>query len=473
MRLDALLDRIDDLAVTLASRPAFPIEVTDVVHDTQAVTPGALFCCVPGAHVDGHDLAATAVEAGATALLVERAVDAGVPELCVASVRAALGPVSSAFWDHPSRRLRVVGVTGTAGKTTTTHLLASVTDAHGWSTEVLGTLSGPRTTPEAPELQRRFAEARDAGRQAVAMEVSSHALALGRVRSTMFAVAVFTNLSHDHLDFHADLDDYFEAKAMLFTPDYALRAVVNLDDVRGRQLMDRHLVPTDGYSLDEASELEINTTHCRFRWREALIDLPMGGRFNVSNALAAATAAASLGIDVDTIARGLSAAPAVPGRFEPIEEAQPFAVIVDYSHKPGALALALAAAREAAEGGRVILVFGAGGERDSSKRPEMGDVASRLADRVLLTSDNPRGEDPLTIIAAIQTGMHGNADCSVEPDRATAIAMAIGEAAPGDVVLIAGKGHEAVQVVGEQALPFDDREVARTALRVRRDGRAW
>jgi UDP-N-acetylmuramoyl-L-alanyl-D-glutamate--2,6-diaminopimelate ligase len=473
VRLDALLDRLTDQPLTVPPGGGADTEVTMVVHDTRAVAPGALFCCGPGARVDGHDLAADAVARGATALLVERPLGLGVPELQVASVRDALGPVAAAFWDHPSDALRVVGVTGTSGKTTTTHLLRSILEAHGWPTVVIGTLSGPRTTPEAPELQALLAEERDRGRQAVAMEVSSHALALGRVRATHFAVAVFTNLSHDHLDFHRDLDDYFEAKATLFTPAYAAAAVVNLDDPRGVELARRALVPTEGYSLADATSLEIGSTRSRFTWRGAVVDLPLGGRFNVSNALAAATAAARLGIDAGVVAAGLAGAPPVPGRFEPVDEGQPFAVLVDYAHKPGALAGALEAARDAAPGGRVILVVGAGGDRDASKRPEMGEVAARLADRVLLTSDNPRGEDPLAIIDAIRSGMPAGAACTVEPDRAAAIALAIDDAGPGDVVLIAGKGHEDVQVVGDQSLPFDDRAVAGAALRARRDGAGW
>lgn len=473
MRLDALRDRLTDQPSSLVPEDGGAVDVTAVVHDTRAVTPGALFCCVPGAHVDGHDLARAAVEAGARALLVERPTGVGVPELQVPSVRDALGPVASAFWAHPSEAMRVVGVTGTSGKTTTTHLLAAVFAANGWSSSVIGTLTGPRTTPEAPELQARLAAERDEGRVAVAMEVSSHALALGRVRATRFAAAVFTNLSHDHLDFHRDLDDYFEAKASLFTPQYTDLAVVNADDERGLELIRRSRVATQAYSLHDAADLDVGTTSCRFRWRGESIELPFGGRFNVSNALAAGTAAASLGIDVATIAHGLRSAPPVPGRFEPVDEGQPFAVLVDYSHKPGALAGALGAAREAARGGRVLLVFGAGGDRDASKRPEMGQVAARLADRVLLTSDNPRGEDPLAIIDAIRSGMPATTDVRIEPDRATAIALAIGDAEAGDVVLIAGKGHEAVQVVGDQAVPFDDRQVARTALRLRREGRGW
>lgn len=468
-----MVDRVADQALTLVPTAAGDVEVTTVVHDTRAVVPGALFCCVPGAHVDGHDLASAALELGAAALVVERSLDVGLPELRVPSVRDALGPISAAFWDHPSRSMHVVGVTGTSGKTTTTHLIGSVMEAHGWSTAVIGTLSGPRTTPEAPELQARLAQELAAGRDAVAMEVSSHALALGRVRATSFAVAVFTNLSHDHLDFHGDLEAYFAAKAELFTPAYARSAVVNLDDPRGRELAARQLVPTSGYSLADAGDLVVETTRSRFTWHGIEVELPFGGRFNVSNALAAATTGLALGISEESIAAGLAAAPAVPGRFEPIDEGQPFAVLVDYSHKPDALARALEAAREGAPGGRVILVFGAGGDRDATKRPEMGQVAARLADRVLLTSDNPRGEDPIAIIDAVRSGMTADADVTVEPDRATAIALAVGEASPGDVVVIAGKGHEAVQILGDRSIPFDDREIARTALRMRREGSAW
>ena len=469
-----------DLLARLADEPLTPlldrserVEVVDVVHDTRQVRPGALFCCVPGARVDGHDLAAEAVAAGAVALLVERRLPLPVPQLLVPRVRDAMGPVAAALWDHPSRSLRVVGVTGTSGKTTTTHLLRPVLEAHGWSTALLGTLSGPRTTPEAPELQATLAAERRAGRAAVVMEVSSHALALGRVRATRFACAVFTNLSRDHLDFHADLDDYFKAKAALFRPELSERAVVNLDDPRGRALAERALVPTTGFSMADAEDLEVGPTRSRFRWRGVEVALPLGGAFNVANALAAATAVVELGVETDTIAAGLAAAGAVFGRFELIDEGQPFTVVVDYAHKPGALAQVLEAAREVAGEGRVLVVFGAGGDRDASKRPEMGEVASRLADRVLLTSDNPRGEDPLAIIDAIRSGMPDPAGATVEPDRAAAIARAIEEARPGDVVVVAGKGHETTQVIGERTLDFDDREVCRRALRRRAEVAGW
>jgi UDP-N-acetylmuramoyl-L-alanyl-D-glutamate--2,6-diaminopimelate ligase len=369
VRLDVLLAETRGVSVTLDRPDASGTEIRAVVHDTRAVAAGALFCCVPGATVDGHELAGDAERAGAGALLVERSVPSSLPQITTPSVRDALGPVAAAFWGHPSDALRVVGVTGTSGKTTTTHLLGAILEANGWPAAVLGTLSGPRTTPEAPELQAHLAAERDAGRRAVAMEVSSHALAMGRVRATRFAVAVFTNLSHDHLDFHRDLDAYFEAKAALFTPAYAEAAVVNADDERGVELLRRGRVPTEAYSLGDAEDLVVGATRCSFRWRGEPIELPLGGRFNASNALAAATAAARLGIAPATIAAGLSTAPTVPGRFEPIDEGQPFAVLVDYAHKPGALAGALQAAREAARGGRVLLVIGAGGDRDRTKRP--------------------------------------------------------------------------------------------------------
>jgi UDP-N-acetylmuramoyl-L-alanyl-D-glutamate--2,6-diaminopimelate ligase len=478
VRLDTLAGqladlRVADLEVTLPAGGGAATEITSVVHDTRAVTAGALFCCVPGSRVDGHALAGEAVARGATALLAEHPVDVPVPALVVPSVRAAMGPVAAAFWGHPSRHLSVVGVTGTSGKTTTTHLLGAIGAAAGWPTEVIGTLGGPRTTPEAPELQEMLAGALARGRRAVAMEVSSHALVLQRVRATRFAVAVFTNLSQDHLDFHRDMEDYFAAKAALFEPDYADAAVVNLDDRRGRWLLEQATIPTEGYSIADVEDLDVGVVRSRFRWRDQAVELPFGGRFNVSNALAAATAAAHLGIAPDAIAEGLASAPPVPGRFEAIDEGQPFSVLVDYSHKPGALASALASARDAAGSGRLLLVFGAGGDRDAAKRPKMGEVAARMADRVLLTSDNPRGEDPLAIIDAVRSGMARTGGLTVEPDRAAAIALAVSEAGPGDVVVIAGKGHETVQLFRDHEVPFDDRTVARDVLRALGAERGW
>jgi UDP-N-acetylmuramoyl-L-alanyl-D-glutamate--2,6-diaminopimelate ligase len=444
-------------------------DVLDVVHDTRRVGPGALFCCVPGSTVDGHDLAPAAVDAGAVALLVDRPLDLAVPQLEVADVRRALGPVAAAFWGHPSRDLAVVGVTGTSGKTTVTHLVQAVLDAAGWPCGVIGTLSGARTTPEAPELQSLLASERAAGRRAVAMEVSSHGLDQHRVDATRFAVGVFTNLSQDHLDYHHDMQAYFEAKARLFTPGLCERAVVCIDNPWGDRLLDTvqdsGQIDAHPYSINDVDDLAIHPGGAQFTWRGQKVDLGLAGRFNVTNAVAAATAVALLGVPPATIAEGLSAARPVPGRFEAVDAGQPFSVLVDYSHKPDALGQAIASARElAAHGGRVIVVFGCGGDRDAAKRPLMGKVAAELADRVIITSDNPRSEDPRAIISAVRDGVPPGASVATELDRRRAIEIALHEAGPGDVVLIAGKGHETTQVVGDERRPFDDRVVARDAL---------
>jgi UDP-N-acetylmuramoyl-L-alanyl-D-glutamate--2,6-diaminopimelate ligase len=450
------------------------VEIASVAHDSRAVEPGALFCCIRGEHADGHDFAAGAVAAGAVAVVAERAVAAipsAVPQVIVADTRLAIGPVAAAFHDDPSRSMTVVGVTGTGGKTTTTHLLGSILEAAGRPAGVIGTLTGARTTPEAPELQARLAAFRDGGKVAVAMEVSSHALAMHRVDGTWFEIAVFTNLSRDHLDFHRSMEEYFAAKARLFTPELTARAVVNLDDPRGRLLADAAVVPTVGYSLADADDVVVGARQSRCRWRGVELRVPLGGRFNVSNAIGAATAAGELGVNARDVAAGLEAAGPVPGRFELVDAGQAFPVIVDYSHKPDGLRQVLASAREvAAPGGRVVVVFGCGGDRDRSKRPEMGAAADELADVVVLTSDNPRSEDPTAIIDEIVAGVPDPARrvtdgrLVVEPDRRAAIAAAVERAGAGDVVVIAGKGHETTQTIGDRVVPFDDRDEARLAL---------
>jgi UDP-N-acetylmuramoyl-L-alanyl-D-glutamate--2,6-diaminopimelate ligase len=481
MRLAQLLAALPDGLVADVVRPddggpasgatsATSVEVTAVTHDTRAVRPGALFCCVPGTRVDGHDLAPAALDAGAVALLVERPLTlptphAHAPQLVVADVRRALGPVAAAFWGFPSHELYVVGVTGTAGKTTVTHLVQAVLDAAGLPCGLVGTLSGARTTPEATELQEVLAAERDAGRKAVAVEVSSHGLELHRVDATRFAVGVFTNLSQDHLDFHRTMDAYFAAKARLFTPELTERAVICTDDEWGGRMAEvataNGVSAVHTYGIDDAHDLELRPGGTSFTWRGERIDMRLAGRFNVRNALAAAVSAELLGVPVPTIAKGLAAAPPVRGRFEPVDAGQPFPVLVDYAHKPGALEQVLGTARElVGEGGRVIVVFGCGGDRDAAKRPVMGKVASRLADDVVLTSDNPRSEDPRAIISDVHNGIAPGASVVVEPDRRRAIERALGGARPGDVVLIAGKGHETTQVIGEQVIPFDDRAVA-------------
>jgi UDP-N-acetylmuramoyl-L-alanyl-D-glutamate--2,6-diaminopimelate ligase len=459
-----LREVLRDVAVQQIVGDPDAVDVTGVVHDSRAVAAGALFCCVPGAVVDGHAFADRAVGAGAVALLCERALDAHAVQAIVPSTRRAMGPAAANFHRHPSRTLDVVGVTGTNGKTTTTHLLRSILRAAGRPAEVIGTLTGARTTPEATELQQLLASMRDEGVHAVAMEVSSHALTQHRVDGTWFKVAAFTNLSRDHLDFHVSMDSYFEAKASLFTPDRCAHAVINIDDEWGRRLAARIDVPWEAYSLADVSGVELEVTSSRCVWDGVEMRVPLGGIFNLSNALAAAVSARALDIDHDAIAAGLAAADPVPGRFEPVEAGQPFRVIVDYAHTPDGLEQVLHAARELAGSGAVIVVFGSGGDRDPSKRAPMGEVASRLADRVVLTSDNPRGEDPETIIDAIRRGIKEPSSVQIQPDRRRAIELALAGARSGDIVVIAGKGHETTQTIGDDVLPFDDRTVASELL---------
>jgi UDP-N-acetylmuramoyl-L-alanyl-D-glutamate--2,6-diaminopimelate ligase len=459
-----LREVLRDVAVQHIVGDQDAVDVTGIAHDSRAVTGGSLFCCVPGAAVDGHDFADRAVDAGAVALLCERELSVPVVQALVLSTRAAMGFAAASFHGHPSRVLDVVGVTGTNGKTTTTHLLRSVLEAAGHPAAVIGTLTGARTTPEATELQQLLASMRAGGVQSVAMEVSSHALSQHRVDGTWFRVGVFTNLSRDHLDFHHSMDEYFAAKASLFTRERCAHAVINVDDEWGRLLVDRVQVPWEPYSLADVTDIDIDVRSSRCRWEGVELRVPLGGLFNLSNALAAAVTARVLGIDRDAIAAGIADAGPVPGRFEPVEAGQPFTVIVDYAHTPDGLEQVLKAARDLAVGGAVAVVFGSGGDRDPSKRLPMGEVASRLADRVVLTSDNPRGEDPDTIIEAIRRGIKDPSSVRIQPDRRRAIALALGDARPGDVVVIAGKGHETTQTIGDDVSPFDDRTVAAELL---------
>jgi UDP-N-acetylmuramoyl-L-alanyl-D-glutamate--2,6-diaminopimelate ligase len=444
--------------------------ITSVTHDSRAVRPGALFCCLVGVRTDGHEHAASAVAAGAVALLCERPLDLDVPQVVVPDARAAMAQVAAAFFGHPSRRMSLVGVTGTNGKTTATHLLRAILEADGRPSAVIGTLSGVHTTPESTELQARLGALAAAGTEAVAMEVSSHALVQHRVDATWFEVVAFINLSQDHLDYHRTMEDYFAAKASLFDPERARVGVVNVDDRWGRRLVDATRLAVRPFSHADAVGLEVGRDGSSFRWEGVPVRLRLSGDFNVVNALAAAASARELGVAPSTVAEGLGSVTTVPGRFERVDGDGPVAVVVDYAHTPAGLEQVLAAARGVvADGdrrGRVIVVFGAGGDRDRAKRPAMGEVATRLADVAVLTSDNPRSEDPLAIIEEVRAGATGRADVLVvEPDRRAAIELAVATAHPGDVVVIAGKGHEAVQVwEGGRTVAFDDRQVAREAL---------
>lgn len=463
--------RLRDLAQVVTAAPPARLadgvdpEVVDVVHDSRDVRPGALFCCVRGEHHDGHEFAPSARAAGAVALLVDHVLDLDLPQIVVPDVRSAMAPIAAACFGDPSRSLTVVGVTGTNGKTTTALMLAQVLIAAGRRVEVLGTLTGARTTPEATDLQRLLGRWRDDGVEVVVMEVSSHALALHRVDHTRFRVAIFTNLSRDHLDFHHSMEQYFEAKAALFTPALSDRAVVNLDSPHGRLLADTRAVPTSGYSLEEVTDLSTEVAGSSFRWRGHRVELGLAGRFNVSNALAAAHAALALGLDEATIARGLSAPLVVPGRFERATIDADFTVVVDFAHTPDGLENVLIAADQVVgDRGRVIVVFGCGGDRDRTKRAPMGAVAAERADVVVLTADNSRSESTPAIIGEILTGCdraepRRAAAVITEPDRREAIRRALAEARAGDIVVIAGKGHESTLTIGDTVVPFDDRVV--------------
>jgi len=442
------LDRLMRVMVPTEVVHAAPVEIRDLAYDTRAVLPGALFFCIPGSNVDGHDLAAEAVERGAAALVVERPLDVSVPQLVVPSVRQAMPPVAALFFGDPSHELDVAAVTGTNGKTTTAFLVHSILAVAGRRPGLLTNIerrAGGETlpiglnTPESVDLQRLFRRMLDAGDRSCAMEATSIAAAKGRLVGTRFAVLVFTNLTQDHLDFHGTMDEYFAAKRALF--EQAERAVVNVGDPWGRRL---------------AQELPNART---FTPDDDLggIDLKLRGHFNRANALGAIWAARELGVDETAIRAGVEALAGVPGRFESVEAGQPFTVIVDYAHTPDSLENVLRAAREL--GGRLTVVFGAGGDRDREKRPLMGRIAGELADRAIVTTDNPRSEDPAAIARDVA---HGTLE--VVLDRREAIESALAGAREGDVVVIAGKGADTEMELADRRIPFDDRVVAREAL---------
>lgn len=463
------------------------IVITGVAYDSRKAGPGHLFCCIPGLVTDGHLFASEAVAAGAVALIAERPLSLGVPELIVDDARPAAAVAAATFYGNPADELLMLGITGTNGKTTTTFMLESIMRAEGRTAGLIGTIEthigskirpGVRTTPESVDLQKLLAEMVDAGVHGVAMEVTSHALALHRVDAIRFAAAGFTNLSQDHLDFHTGMEDYFEAKRTLFTPDRADKGAVNVDDPYGARLAVEASVPCIGYGIENptdvtAVDIHMEPTESRFVIRTPKGDVsmrtPLVGSFNIYNCLAAAAISLQAGIGLDAIDSGLHALRAVPGRFESIDAGQPFTVVVDYAHTPDSLDNVLRAARDIAarSKGRVLCVFGAGGDRDRAKRPLMGAVAARLADYVVVTSDNPRSEEPGSIVDQILEGVIAgspNGPDLVQVDRAEAIKSAVAEARAGDVLVIAGKGHETGQQFAAETITFDDRDVARAAL---------
>jgi UDP-N-acetylmuramoyl-L-alanyl-D-glutamate--2,6-diaminopimelate ligase len=459
------LERLVTALGPLEVRGGAPTDVTDLAYDTRSVVPGALFFCVPGERADGHDFAAEAVERGAAALVVERPLELGVPQLVVSSARAAMALAADEFFELPTEELLLAGVTGTNGKTTTAYLIHAIFDAAGMSPGLIGTIESRvggearpavRTTPEAIDLQRTFRAMLDAGDRSCVMEATSHGSELGRLDRVRFKALAFTNLTQDHLDFHGSMERYYEAKRRLFAEhEPSPAAAINVGDPWGRKLaeelrrLDRGPVLT--YGLTDDADI-----------REHAFATRLKGRFNTENVLAAIAVSELLGVPEPAVREGIESVSGVPGRFESLDEGQPFPVLVDYAHTPDSLENVLRAARELTAG-RLICVFGCGGDRDRGKRPQMGRVASELSDVAIVTSDNPRSEEPSAIIDEILTGVVG--DVEVEPDRRVAIGRAIGLAGSQDVVVIAGKGHEQGQEFADRKIPFDDREVAREALR--------
>ncbi len=454
--------------------------VADLVYDSRKVEPGSLFFCVVGEKADGHEFGPRAVEEGAAALVVERELtELAVPQVVVPDSRAAMAPLAARFWGDPTARLRVVGVTGTNGKTTTAFLVREILQAASFCCGLLGTVKQVvggvekevvRTTPEAIELQATFHQMLAGGDEACAMEVSSHAMTLHRADAIHFEVVLFTNLTQDHLDFHADMEDYFLAKRKLFEAGPKVR-IVNVDDPYGRRLAEEFECVTfsaEGAEADySARDVEFDALGASFSLGTLRLRTALPGHFNVANALGAFAVAEAMGVGGDIAAAGLARAARVPGRFEPVDEGQDFGVLVDYAHTPDSLENVLRAARRITAG-RLISVFGAGGDRDRDKRPKMGRAGAELSDLAVITSDNPRSEDPEKIVAEVAAGAEaaeGAAELEVIVDRRQAIALALGRARPGDTVVIAGKGHEQGQEFeGGRKIPFDDREVAREEL---------
>jgi UDP-N-acetylmuramoyl-L-alanyl-D-glutamate--2,6-diaminopimelate ligase len=478
-------------------------DVTDVANDSRKVKPGSLFVAVRGFHSDGHQFIPQALRQGAVAVVAEQGratrTASGAPLITVPDSRAALAQLAAAFFGNPSRKLKLIGITGTNGKTTTSYLVKSVIEAAGSTAGLIGTIDyrvgstiypAPNTTPESLDLQRLLAEMVGLGAGYCVMEVSSHALALGRTDGAVFEAAAFTNLTQDHLDFHKDMDSYFQAKLLLFTSLAQDKpAIVNIDDPRAQEIIGatRAKVITTGLSekadIRPAGTITHGITGLSFGVKTpagaVTVESPLVGRHNVYNILTAIGVGTALGFGGDAIARGIRNMKAVPGRMEKVEAGQAFGVVVDYAHTEDALVRLLEAVREVTQG-RVITVFGCGGDRDRTKRPKMGAAAVKGSDVVIVTSDNPRTEDPLAIIKEIEAGMEGGfrmerteallqssggkTPYMVIPDRREAIKAAVRIAGAGDVVVLAGKGHEDYQIIGENKHHFDDRETAREAI---------
>lgn len=488
MLLSKIIEHLKCARRTVPSDP----DIRSIKYDSRRVASGDLFACIRGDNFDGHDYVDAAIDGGAAAILADtpEKIDSAinVPVVFVPDVREALPTAANVFYNHPSGKMKLVGVTGTKGKTTITYLIASIMRQAGMKTGIIGTigtligdreLPGDRTTPESVDLQGLFNEMVEEGVQGVAMEVSSHALVKHRTDGSEYDVGVFTNLTHDHLDFHHTLEEYLEAKLILFREypkgsSKPFTAVINADDPRSEKVKEATCGKAITFGVNNPADVSAKNIAAtmtglefdiEYEGRSFHVSLGMGGKFNVGNSLAAAAAALALGIDEKAIKAGLEAMKSVPGRFECVDCGQEFAVVVDYAHSPDSLENVLKSSRELAKG-RLIVVFGCGGNRDSAKRPIMGSMASTWADVCVVTSDNPRGEDPEDIISQIMAGIPPDRKHIVKKvtDRRKAIELALETAQPGDFVLIAGKGHETYQEVKGVKSHFDDREVAAEIL---------
>ena len=469
LTVDSLVMHADVSATIVGNRHEI---FSGLTQDSRDVEPGDILCCVRGDLFDGHQFIQEAITRGAVAVLVDHideSIESSIVQVVVQDVRKVLGQIASAAFRHPASSLKMIGITGTNGKTTTASILGSLLSAQGGSVYVMGTLTGERTTPESIDLHAQLRSCVDSGIDHVVMEVSSHALDHHRVDGIVFDVAVFTNLGHDHLDFHGTLENYFAAKRKLFTSERARVAVVNTDDTYGQQLQVEALIPTSSYSLSNVSNVEVGASQVSFTWKSLDICLPIGGSFAVMNAIAAIVTASELGVPDNRIVSGCASVQTVPGRFESVPNEADIDVVIDFAHTPEALDGLLISAREIARAG-LIVVFGCGGDRDHAKRSQMGDIASRRADIVIVTSDNPRSEDPERIIAEVMSGVVvDHALVSSIVNREKAIESAILGAKRGDMVVIAGKGHETTQEINGVMTASSDVAIAAKALRAREE----
>tara|TARA_Y100000748_G_scaffold117473_1_gene98569 strand:- start:149 stop:1555 length:1407 start_codon:yes stop_codon:yes gene_type:complete len=468
MNLNVILEKVRNLGFEKLGK-INDVEVHGLSYDSRLTTSGDLFFCFQGEKNDSHDFAYDAIKAGASALVVERRIDIDFPQVISSSSRKMMSEIAEIFYEFPSRGIKMVGVTGTNGKTTTVNILSAIAEAAGEKPETIGTLTGQLTTPEAPDLQRQIRDSIDNGVSFLAMEVSSHALLQNRISRMTYDAAIFTNLSLDHLDYHGDMESYYKAKSLLFSSTHSKLAVINADNEFGKRLLKEVEIPQVSFSLNDIEIIEQTLIETTFRWKGQTINLKLPGVFNLENALAAAVTAEALGFNREVIAKGLESAKGTLGRFELLTHSnqEPY-IVVDYCHTPDGLEKILLSIKELLPDARTHVVFGCGGDRDTSKRAQMGMISETHATNVYLTSDNPRSEDQMAIINDILTGIDDAERVYVNPDRREAIFYAVNAANPDDVVLIAGKGCEPYQEISGTLHPFLDSNVGREALEARR-----